>query len=62
MMLSKEDQEFLRRLNAETDARLKAKGVDLEKVRREYSREDKFTTKKGDFKIIDPETGRVIFE
>ncbi len=62
MMLSKEDQEFLRRLNAETDARLKAKGIDLEKVRREYSPEDKFTTKKGDFKIIDPKTGKVVIE
>ena len=61
-MLSKEEQSFLRRLNAETDARLKAKGIDLEKVRREYSREDKFTTQKGDYKLIDPKTGKVLFE
>ena len=60
--MASEIDKDLERIRAETIARLKDKGVDLEKVRREYSREDKFTTKKGDFKIIDPETGKVIFE
>ena len=60
--MASEIDKDLERIRAETIARLKDKGVDVEKVRREHSPEDKFTTKKGDFQIIDPETGKVIFE
>lgn len=57
-----EREKTLQRIRSESIARLKEKGVDIDRVRREHSPEDKFTTKKGDFKIIDPETGKVIFQ
>lgn len=53
--MSKATEDYLKKINAESEERLKAKGIDIEKVKREYSRYDKFTSKKGDFTISDPE-------
>lgn len=58
--MNEKNDDFLKRINAESEARLKAKGIDIEKVKRKYSRHDKFTSKKGDFVITDPDTGEVI--
>lgn len=60
--MAETNEEFLKRINAESEARLKDKGIDLDRKKRKHSRYDKFTSKKGEFTIIDPETGRVIVE
>lgn len=61
-MMMSEREKILQRIRSESIARLKEKGVDIDRIRREHSPEDKFTTKKGDYKLIDPKTGKIIFE